>query len=206
MKKVAFIFIILCSTVQSFSQTDATQIEKPLQFGFNLGLNYSNFIIEKPLPQGASITNGPGFRLGILAEYKTFKALYIAPKAELSFNGGRVNFANPDNLQSDYDVMPISLDLITHFVFKKKNNNLSPYFFVGPNVKIPIQKKIVNSTQFGSTWDLAIDFGVGLDKHFTNLNFAPELRYTFGLRNVNQNPLLKSINFHNVSLVFNFKG
>lgn len=206
MKKVVFVVGLLISSFAVFSQSDSNTLEKRLKYGFNLGMNQSNVLDNGKLPSNASLSNNLGFRLGILADYKISKFLSISPKAEMSFNNGEVNFTNIDDTKTEYEIMPISLDLMTHFTFKKNNEKLSPYFFFGPNVKIPISEKNDNSTTFSTKPDFAIDFGIGVDRPFTHFHFSPELRYSFGLLNINQNPSIQSLYFHNISLVFNFLG
>ena len=206
MKKVVFVVGLLISSFAVFSQSDSNTIEKRLKYGFNLGMNQSNVLDNRKLPSNASLSNNLGFRLGILADYKISKFLSVSPKAEVSFNNSEVNFTNFDGSQTEYEIMPISLDFMTHFIFKRNNEKLSPYFFFGPNVKIPISEKNNNSTPYSTKSDFAIDFGIGVDKPFTHFHFSPELRYSFGLLNINQNPSIQSLYFHNISLVFNFLG
>ena len=206
MKKVIIVISLFVSSLSVFSQSESSVNEKRMKYGFNIGINYSNLLDNEMLPSNASLSNDLGFRLGILADYKISKFLSISPKAEMSFNNSKVNFNNIDGSQTEYEIMPISLDFMAHFIFKKKNEKISPYFFFGPNVKIPVSKKNDNSTTFSTNSDFAIDFGIGIDKPFTNFNFSPELRYSFGLLNVNQHPSIQSLYFHNISLVFNFLG
>ena len=206
MKKVIFVIGLFVSSSSLFSQSENTLNEKQIKYGFNLGINHSNLINNATLPSNATLSNNLGFRLGILADYKIYKSLSISPKAEMSFNNGKINFINIDGSNTEYEIMPISLDFMAHFIFKKNNSKLSPYLFFGPNFKIPISKKTDNTTAYSTNSDFAIDFGIGLDKSFTHFNFSPELRYSFGIMNINQHPSLQSLNFHNVSLVFNFLG
>ena len=206
MKKVIFATGLFISFLAVFSQSGSSVNEKRMKYGFNLGINHSNLLGDEMLSSNASLSNNLGFRLGILADYKISKFLSISPKAEMSFNNSEVNFNNIDGSQTEYEIMPISLDFMVHFIFQKNNEKLNPYFFFGPNVKIPISKKNDNITAYTTNSDFAIDFGVGIDKPFTYFNFSPELRYSFGLLNVNQHPSIPSLKFHNISLVFNFIG
>lgn len=204
MKKVIFVIGILTSFLPAFSQAEDHMNESRIKFGFNLGANYSNLMAEKGLPSDAFITNGSGFRLGLIADYQILDFLFVSPKTEMSFNNGEVNFVNPDGSLSVYSIMPISLDFMVHFIFKKKTGNLRPYLYFGPDFKIPVKKKSSNPLTYSSNSDLAIDFGIGLDKAFTEFHFAPEIRYSFGLFDVNQNPAIPSLTFHNVSVILNF--
>ena len=206
MKKVIFVTVLFFTSLNLFAQSEHSAKEKRMSYGFNLGVNYSNLQNKEMPTNNASLSNNLGLRLGILADYKVSNSLSISPKAEMSFNNSNVNFNNIDGSQSSYEVLPISLDFMAHVIFKKNGEKLNPYFFFGPNVKIPISKKNDNTTTYSTSSDFAIDFGIGIDKPFTHFKFSPELRYSFGLMNVNQHPLIQSLNFHNISLVFNFLG
>jgi len=204
MKKVIFVSVLLLHSLVIFSQSENVDNKKRMKYGFNIGLNHSNLIDNNTLSTNASISNNMGFRLGILADYRISKILFLSPKAELSFNNSKVEFSSSVGSQTEYQVMPVSLDLMAHLVFKKDNEKLSPYFLVGPNVKIPVSKKNYNSSTFSTNSDFAIDFGFGVDNALSYFNFSPELRSSFGLFNINQHPSIQSLNFHNISLVFNF--
>lgn len=206
MKKVVFLFTAVCSVFSAFSQTESTTNEKRLKYGFNLGGNYSNLIHRGTFPENASLSNDIGGRIGVLADYRMSKGFSISPKAELSNNNSKVNFSHSDGSTTSYKIMPISLEFMAHFVFKKNYTKASPYVYFGPNVKIPLRKKTDDAFSYYTNTDFAIDFGIGVNKTFTYFNFSPEFRYSFGLLNVNQSPAIQSLYFHNFSLIFNFIG
>lgn len=194
--------MLLCSII-GLSQTKNSVNGRKLRIGFSLGANYSNLQSKETLPGNAKMSNGVGFRFGVFMDYSIFKNFSFLPKSELSFNNSSIEFVNPDH--STYEIFPISLDFMTHFVFKFGNSKVIPYFLVGPNFKLPVAKKSTSSTDFGTNPDFAIDFGIGLEKRTKYYIFAPELRYSLGLLNINQNPTLQTLNFHNISLVLYFK-
>ncbi len=201
MRKIVLILGLLISSQTMFSQSNSTVDEKRLKFGFNLGVNHSILFSPDELPSFASISNDLGVRLGVLADYQLFKFLSISPKAELSFNNNELNLTFNDNSQSTYKTLPIALEFMAHFIFKKENEKLSPYFYFGPNLKFPISKK---SGEYILHPDLAVDVGIGMEKAFTHFNFSPELRYSYGFTNVSRTPTIRTLRFHSVSLIFNF--
>lgn len=206
MEKVVLAIALLFCSSTVFSQSSDSIDDKRLKYGVNLGLNYSNLLDDDKLPDNASLSNNFGFRLGVLVDYSVSELFYISPKAELSFNNSKVDLNRADGSQIDYEVMPVNLEFMTHFIFKDNKEKLSPYFYVGPNVRLPLSIEDNNSTEFPTGNDFAIDFGIGVDKSLKHFNFAPELRYSFGLLDVNQHPELQTLYFHNISLVFNFLG
>jgi hypothetical protein len=196
---------LLISGFAVFGQSEADDSKK-VKYGFNLGINQSNTQSHGALPDNAVLSNNLGFRLGLLADFPIAKYLSFSPKTELSFNNSKVDFTNGDGSQTAYEIMPVGIDVMAHFVFKEQNQKWSPYFFLGPNFKIPVTEKNTDPTSYSTNPDFAIDFGIGFDRAFTHFHLAPELRYSCGLLNVNQNPTLQNLNFHNISLVFNFLG
>ena len=80
-----------------------------------------------------------------------------------------------------------------------------PYILAGPNFRLPLKNKSKSSTEFENKPDLTLDFGIGLENRLKYFIFAPEIRYSLGLLNVNENPTFQSLNYHNISLVLNFK-
>jgi hypothetical protein len=196
--------MMLCSIIV-FSQTENIKNDAKYRFGFNLGTNYSNLQSKETLPSNAKISNGLGFSLGVFMDYSISENFIFSPKSELSFYKSSVEFVDTDNSNYTYEIFPMSLNFMTHFVYKIGNSKVVPYFFAGPNFKIPISKRPDSSSEFYTHSDFAIDLGIGLEHKTKHFIFAPELKYSFGLLNVNQNPTLQTLSFHNVSVVLNFK-
>ena len=206
MKKVVFVLVCLVGCYNLWSQEEVATVDKPSKYGFNFGINYSNLMHKGMLPSNAAIKNDWGFRMGILADYKISELFSISPKVELSLNNSAVNFSHENNSRYKYKVMPVSVDLMSHFVFKDHKKKFSPYFLFGPNLKIPISKQNMYEIDFSTRTDFALDFGIGINKKFTHFNFAPELRYSLGLLDVNLHPAIQTLKFHNITLVFNLLG
>jgi hypothetical protein len=116
-----------------------------------------------------------------------------------------VKFSLLENSKTTYDIFPASLDIMTHIIYKISNLKKNLYLLIGPNYKIPINKKNETNIVIKTNPDFAIDFGIGLENKLKYFIFAPELRYSFGLLNVNKSPSLQTLKFNNFSLIFNFK-
>jgi hypothetical protein len=202
MKKLFFVFYFIFSSFFLFAQSDSLLHEERLKFGFNLGINHSNLFSPDELPSYASIDNGIGFRLGVLADYQLFRFMSISPKAEMAFNTNALNLTFNEISVFRYEVMPISLEFMTHFTFRMESKRFSPYFYVGPNLKVPISG---DSGDYPGHSIFAIDAGIGVEKAFKQFNFSPELRYSYGLTELSITPVIRSLKFHNISLIFNFK-
>lgn len=203
MKRIVLIASMLFLAVIVFSQTE-NKVKK-VRYGFSLSTNYSNLQSAVDLPANAKIQNNVGFGLGIFMDYSFFKNLVFSPKAEISFNDAKVEFTHSDNSKSTYSLMKSSLDFKAHLVYKLTNTKLSPYILVGPGLQLPLENGPTISTSFPNNKNFTIDFGIGLENNFKYFIFTPELRYSYGLSNVNFHPALQELNYHNITLAFNFK-
>lgn len=187
------------------AQSETKSLNSKFRIGFNLGTNHSWLYSKESLPDNAVINTGIGARLGILMDYSLSKNFIFSPKVELAFNKSEVDLKNNDNSVSTYRIFPISLEVLSHFVYKAGEGNSKPYFLIGPNLRVPIRNNSKSSTAFENRSDVAIDVGLGLENSFKYFLFSPELRYSFGLLNVSKHPTLNSLKFHALSLVLNFK-
>lgn len=197
MKNVVFLTLMLFASLIAYSQTENFNSDFVVRFGFNVGLNYSNLLTKEKLPENSKIYNGAGLRMGIIMDYKISELFLLSPKAELSFNNSSVEIVNSNSTS----IFPTSLDFMAHIVYRRGKVKFMPYVYCGPDFKWAVKNQTNNQPKY----DFAIDFGIGIDNQLKYFVFAPELRYSFGLLNVNQNLNFQTLNFHNIALVLNFK-
>lgn len=205
MKKFVLTATLAYCAFVVFAQSENKDTDSKLRFGFNFGANYSFLQSNEALPSNAEINNGIGAKLGVFMDYSISKSFLFSPKTELAFNKSGIETANNDNSISTYKVFPNSLDIMTHFVYKLGERKTIPYILAGPNFRLPLKNKSKSSAEFTNKADLAIDFGIGLENRLKHFIFAPEIRYSMGLLNVNANPTFQTLNYHNISLMLNFK-
>jgi hypothetical protein len=205
MKKLVLVAALAFCTFVVFAQSESKDTDSKLRFGFNLGANYSFLYSKETLPGNSEIYHGIGAKIGLFMDYPISNHFLFSPKTELAFNKSGVETSNNDDSKSTYKVFPISLDIMTHFVYRIGDGKTIPYLLAGPNFRLPLANKSKSSTDFKNKPDFAIDFGIGLENRFKYFHFAPEIRYSLGLLNVNENPIFQTLNYHNLSLVLNFK-
>lgn len=205
MKKLILAACIALCTFVVFAQSEGDDVDKKLRVGFNLGTNYSFLHSKEPLPDNSEIYQGIGAKIGLLMDYSISGRLLFSPKAELGFNNSGIETANNDDSKSTYEVFPGSLDIMTHFVYRIGDGKSVPYLLLGPGFRIPLDNNPKITSEFRNKPDLAVDFGIGLENRLRYFIFAPEIRYSYGLLNVNENPAFQTLNYHNISLVLNFK-
>jgi hypothetical protein len=209
MKKKVMVLAILLFGEPVVAQVKETLELKTLLIGFNIGGNYTNVLT--PGDHTSRTYNSAGFRLGLVMSEDVNDQLSLSPKAELSFNDSHIDYSSQGKPLTTYEVYPVDVDMMLHINYKLKRKKFGAYILAGPNVRIPIKNKEsgmyrVNPNTYGNNPDVAIDIGFGFEKLQKYFCFAPELRYSIGLLNVNQDPALDHVYFHNVTLVFNFKG
>lgn len=205
MKKHILTVVLACCAFVVFSQTENPKVEDKFRFGFNLGTTYSLLRSEESLKSNSKIYGGIGARLGVFMEYSISEHFIFSPKTEFAFNKSGIETTNSDQSKSNYRIFPISIDFMTHFLYKFGNKKTAPYLLFGPNFRLPLDQNTRSSSAFKNNPDLAIDFGIGIENKFKQFIFAPELRYSLGLLNINNNPTFQTLKYHNVSLVLNFK-
>lgn len=171
--------------------------EKFATFGFDIGVNRSNLQFGELQTNGDQITNGFGYRLGIISNFKVSKRFSIAPKAELSFNASRLNQSN-----TSYNVNATNLEFLGHLKYKFAKGNFTPYIIAGPNFRVPLEKMQESFVDVKN--DMAIDFGIGLDVPMGYFKMSPELRYSYGYSNITQSSQYSDLNYHNIALTLIF--
>ncbi len=216
MRKIVFSFFLALIVSASYSQssekeglkedslvTNQPQLSK-VQWGFNVGRNYSFLQMQNSDPNIDVSTHG-GFQMGLIMDYKLGSHFTVSPKAEMSVNHTRLSFIPEEDFVRDIPVFPVTLQFATHFNYRLSKNPSSLYFLIGPDVKFPINKG--QGQVYGTDKkDIAVDVGIGFDKMFNAFHFSPELRYSYGLRNLSQNASTGEMHFHSISLVLQFKG
>lgn len=200
MKKVIVFALFALATGSLCAQKAASSTEdKPkfITFGFSAGINRSNLTIRTNDRETGDITNGLGYRMGVTSNFRFGDHFSLAPKAELSFNTTRL-----ERDEISYKMNPISLELAGHLKYKFFGGRFSPYVLAGPNARIPISS---GSTTFTNK-DVALDLGVGLDVPIFRFNVSPELRYSFGIKEMMEETAFSNIRFHHIAVVLIFSG
>ncbi len=201
---ILFLTILFCSTL-GFSQTERRCFDDKIKCGFSIGTNYSNLVSKEVLPIDSEIYNGLGIVVGLNMDYKFTDNFLFSPKAELSFNKSGIERIVNDNVTSTYKAYSTSIDIMTHFVYRIGKSNTLPYLLIGPKLSIPLYEKTNSPTKFKNKTNLSIDIGFGLESKLKYFFFSPEIRYSYGLIDINKHPSFGILNYHKISLMMNFK-
>lgn len=194
----------MCSSQFLYAQVQDEVSVGKWRVGFNLGLNYSNIPNHKSLLNNADPINGFGFRLGGISEYKVSQKFCFSPKLDISFNGGKLKYTDLTNKDVIVDVSPIELETMLHMKYTFGIIKDKPfYILVGPNFRIPFNDAD-DGAVLPTTSDIAIDFGFGFENHYSFFTLIPEVRYSYGFKNISKVSSTGTLQNHNVALVFNF--
>lgn len=203
MKRLLILMLatVLVSPVFAQRGNRITEKDKTATFGFDFGINRSNLSFGEDINSGEDITNGLGYRLGIVSNFRISKRFSFAPKAELSFNASRISQDN-----TEYKVNATNLEFMGHLRYKFRQGAFSPYVIAGPNFRVPITTNLSSNDFVPTKQDVAIDLGAGLDVPLGSIMLSPELRYSFGIADINSSSDVSDLKYHNIALTLIFRG
>lgn len=217
----------LCAQVRKVQNLPYAD-QKMFHFGFNLGLNLQDMPLTNTglkQPDGevwyaSQPSYSLGFNVGLIADY------YLSQYFNLRFNptiyfGERSFKFYEENSQAEFKKSMKANHLIIPLHLKisgSRTDNYRPYLITGAYFSTPIGSKKNEIFRYNSL-DCGLEFGVGISLYTKYFKLSPELRFSFGLRNIINydrddlidNDLLKysqSVNKGKnrlVSLIFNFE-
>lgn len=234
MKKRVSIFFCFCLV---FSNLFA-QIQKPrnqpygdqklYHLGISVGMNFQDIVLTNagiPDENGeiwfATIPDySPGFSVGLLGDLYLNPYMNLRFTPMLHFGDKNFEFVEPASgqsfkttIRSNYMTVPLSVKLRSMRV-----NNYRPYVIAGAYTAFDLGRK-TDEAVYLQMMDYGITIGLGCDFYLPIIKVAPELRFSFGLRDIiehertdlTDNSLRKYSNAISkgktrmISLVFNFE-
>lgn len=208
-KVIALLLLVLVSR-PAFSQESReynlpTYDERFLTYGFILGGHTSTLRpkFSKEFTNGQTFanvinilpSNAFGFSISFLANFKAAEYLSIRVMPGVAFYDYKLEFETPPNAEPVSDIIvdfttaniPVSLKFNSQ---RRGNHRMFLTGGVTPIIDITGKKKREENFESGLRLDgnnLTADVGVGADFYFPLFKFSPELRYSYGLKNVLEN-------------------
>lgn len=158
-----------------------------------------------------------GFKLGFVVNMRVFQYLdfRILPTVGFYENDLTYFFTDGTSLRELKDATMMELPLLLKFKSARRGN-VAMYLVGGINPSLEAAGKgdeVQNVQRLElRNFNLAFDFGAGFDLYFPLFKFSPEVRYSYGLRNMlsdkenNFSVNLDEVVYHNIALFITFEG
>ena len=212
MKKLLFLLAVTFIVGTSFAQkprvkNDPTHDEKPLHFGFSLGLNTMDFRIKSSQTgvDSAIVADvahlQPGFHVHAISNLRLAENFDLRFTPGISFGGERqITYREfrTTNLLIDSADLPVIVEsnfLEFPLIIKYKSkrlNNFRPYLMGGINTRIDLaatkktwgRSKKENNLVLVDPLDFYYEIGFGMDFYLQYFKFAVEFKYSVGMTDV----------------------
>jgi hypothetical protein len=207
--KLIVVFILLFPCIVEAQKEKVKNLQKyderPLHFGFSLGINRSNFIIT-PIKNLASLDTvlsvlpsaQPGFNIAIITDLKIYDYLSLRFLPALSFqsrilNYSIVNKVKKDTVSFSKSVESTVIELPLNIKLRSERvNNIALYLVAGAKygydlasqkdakLKDDLAKVIVKLSRH----DISTEAGIGADYYFPYFKFSTEIKASWGIKNL----------------------
>lgn len=208
--KIKLIVILALLPAMIFAQkpkvkNDPTHDDKPIHFGFSLGINTMDYRVEQ---SQLAVTQGvyvgvkdlyPGINIHAIANLRLADNFDLRALPGISFNDRYLHYSyirnadsviygssgtsRPVTLRSAYLEMPV------HFKYKSlRLNNFRPYLIGGANYRYDLGVKreydLEDQPIMINKSDVYAELGFGMDFYLTYFKLGVEIKYSLGLTNV----------------------
>lgn len=192
---------------QDSVMTEIKPLPKKVKYGFSICLN-NDFINANHDPsQEIYIKNRNAIRLGIFAELFSNKSLSLRIMTDIIHRRSYINVgyvgANPI---SQYRINPFSIDFMSHLKYNLPIGPSRIYGALGLSVNVPIREEMQTPNDYRVRGGYNADFGIGFELPLKQFDLSPELRYSYGLNNINMHPGLLDLHINSLVLALIFRG
>jgi len=166
-------------------------------FGFTLGLsqnkfqiNYSKLFVEQTNFEQILSQYQSGFNVGIIIDLRLNQNYNLRITPSFNFSDQKLYYTS-DNIVT---TIPKTNSGVSNFeipiYFKYRSdriNNGRTYILCGTNYMVDMSglEKLTQTTnlKFSKT-NYSLDIGFGIDIYFTYFKFSPEIKYSYGMKNI----------------------
>lgn len=195
---------------------DPNHDDRPLHFGFSLGINTMDFRIKQ---SQTGVDSGivadvahlqPGFHVHAISNLRLSDDFDLRFTPGISFGGERqITYTEP-NKKTNFLIDSADLPVIVESNFlefplilkykSKRLNNFRPYLMTGFNTRIDLaatkktwgRSKKENNLVLVDPLDFYYEIGLGLDCYLPNFKFAVEFKYSVGITDVLRTSITKN--------------
>ncbi len=194
------LMLILSANAQNIKKKGVPNLpefdEKPLHFGFLLGLNVMDFALHNsgaitsengnvPL-YGDLINYQPGINIGIVSNLRLNKWFDLRFLPGISFGQRNIVFINENGVAEENPLEIKSTFIEFPLLIKYSSaraHNFKPYLVGGVNGRLDLAKSRKDRLVLRSL-DAALEAGVGIDMYLNYFRFSTEIKASYGLFNV----------------------
>ena len=159
----------------------------------------------------------PGFKVGMLANMRLLQYLDVRAMVNVGFYENKLlyRFTDGTSLEELKDQTMVELPILLKYKSARRRN-VAMYMIggfttaleaAGRGDEIDTQSKIKLKN-----WNYAIEAGVGFDIYFELFKFSPEIRYSWGIRDMLTNEIneyntpLERLSYQNFAFYITFEG
>lgn len=156
--------------------------EKPVHFGFSLGVNFMDFaVIPASKDYDVSVSNIiPGFSVGAISDLRLSRYLNLRFTPTLMLSQRMLDY--PDSSGTDILSVPLYLPIYLKYS-SVRTGNFRPYLIAGGGLWIDWGRN-KERTVLLKPFDALIEAGAGCNIYFSFFKLAPELKFSFGFNNM----------------------
>jgi hypothetical protein len=209
--------------------------DRPVHYGFYLALPLTKYNVQHSQPYADQLASGGddavnsqnsiGFYTGLVLNVRIADYLDARFVPGVGFYGRTLVFENVETtIETPSTTMKeimnntmIELPVLLKYKAKRRSN-IRPYIVAGVKPGIDLGKD--NNGAVGNdeielrkeSFDIALEYGIGIDMFYPYFKFAPELRFSHGLLNQHKpvigstySDYIQKLTNHNVSLIFFFE-
>lgn len=178
-------------------KNDPEYDERPIHFGYTLGINYMDFTFGRNYLATPADTlyadlgqPSPGFQVGIISDYRLGE--YFNLRFLPSFNFGQRDLAFFMHNKAPH-VMSLELSMLDFPLLlkykAKRINNYRPYLIVGGSVRYDLAAKKKFDEPKGEfillkPLDYYCELGFGIDYYLPYFKFSTEIKLSLGLTDI----------------------
>ena len=167
--------------------------DRPIHFGFLLGLNTMDFGVELSHLQ---MENGetylaevsslmPGFTAGIISDLRLSRYFNLRFTPSIHFSERKLTYRVAGATEKETEnVFSIPLTLPLHLKYSAERlHNFRPYLLAGGGAYLDFGRDKERNVLL-KPFDYYVEFGTGCDIYFPFFKFAPELKFAIGFNNM----------------------
>ncbi|MDR1584563.1 MAG: PorT family protein [Prevotellaceae bacterium] len=183
----------LCCVVKLSGQGNLLYVDdKPIRFGFTLGINAMHFNIKESFTEidrkiyHAGVSQlSPGFSVGVSTDLRLHEYWNLRFVPALHFGERKISYrAQGDEIISSLSIASIPVSIPVYLKYSAKRlHNYRPYLIGGIGASIDLGRDKENPVLL-KPLDFYMEFGAGCDLYFPFFKLSPELKFAIGFNDM----------------------